>query len=199
MELENYLDRYVEYFLSIFTNVHARVAELSTQMCDAPDFAGLRHAVRKLKKASRRLDHRKAHAERRLKHTLKKLSRHHHKDCACRKFAKARAWVKKVFGVHEEEKAPYPQKWPEGAHVTPRIGRLPAWAEEQQDPKQGHHHRRHHHHHRGRDHHHKYCHKEHKRLRKLIRAVEDVQAVNKKLSTFEQGFISEEGIRDREW
>ncbi|EGO02058.1 hypothetical protein SERLA73DRAFT_177776 [Serpula lacrymans var. lacrymans S7.3] len=36
-------------------------------------------------------------------------------------------------------------------------------------------------------------------LRKFIKAAQRVRRVNKKLSAFEQGFISEGGIKDREW
>lgn len=36
-------------------------------------------------------------------------------------------------------------------------------------------------------------------IRKFIKAAKRVQAVNKKLSSFERGFISKEGIKDREW
>lgn len=35
--------------------------------------------------------------------------------------------------------------------------------------------------------------------RKFIRAVERVLAVNQKLVAYERGFISEGGIKDREW
>lgn len=35
--------------------------------------------------------------------------------------------------------------------------------------------------------------------RKLLKAIERVQAANKKLIRFERGFISKEGIKDREW
>ena len=35
--------------------------------------------------------------------------------------------------------------------------------------------------------------------RKLIRAVERVRAINQKLVAYERGFISEDGIKDREW
>jgi N-acetylated-alpha-linked acidic dipeptidase len=35
--------------------------------------------------------------------------------------------------------------------------------------------------------------------KKFIKAAKHVQAVNKKLSSFERGFISSEGIKDREW
>ncbi|KAH7344942.1 Zn-dependent exopeptidase [Rhizoctonia solani] len=173
-ELENYLDR---------------VSELATELSDAPNFDELRHAISRVKKASQKLDDRKAHAEHRLKRALEKvIHREKHHTCGHRKFAAARTWVKKVFGVHEE-KTPYPRKWPEGARVTPRIGRLPAWADEQKEKTKGHHHRKEHGHHN----------KEHKGIHRLIRAVKEVQAVNKKLSTFEQGFLSEEGIKDREW
>ncbi|KZT29249.1 Zn-dependent exopeptidase [Neolentinus lepideus HHB14362 ss-1] len=36
-------------------------------------------------------------------------------------------------------------------------------------------------------------------IRKFIKAAKRVQKVNKKLSSFEGGFISDEGIKDREW
>ena len=35
--------------------------------------------------------------------------------------------------------------------------------------------------------------------RKIIQAVERVRAVNQKLVAYERGFISEGGIKDREW
>lgn len=38
-----------------------------------------------------------------------------------------------------------------------------------------------------------------KLLRNLMKAARRVHSINKKLSSFESGFISEEGIRDREW
>jgi hypothetical protein len=116
-------------------------------------------------------------------------------------------WVKKVFGVYGEEakkveeKMEWPTKWPKGVRVTPRIGRLPAWAKEQQEKakESGHQHKEHRH---GRHGHHAHGHGHghgHGNLRKLIRAVKEVQAVNKKLSTFEQSFLSDDGIPDREW
>jgi N-acetylated-alpha-linked acidic dipeptidase len=35
--------------------------------------------------------------------------------------------------------------------------------------------------------------------RHLIKAIQHVQAVNKRLIAFERGFISKDGIKDREW
>ena len=35
--------------------------------------------------------------------------------------------------------------------------------------------------------------------KKLVKAIERVQVVNKKLIKFERGFISKDGIKDREW
>ncbi|CAE6426887.1 unnamed protein product [Rhizoctonia solani] len=169
-ELENYLDH---------------VVELATGLSETPNFTDLRHAITKVKKASKKLDDRKAVAEHRLKRALEKVI-HREKQGACshRKFAGARAWIKKVFGVREEKKSYYPQKWPKGARATPRIGRLPAWVDEQHERTKEHDHEE-----RG----------QHRNIRKLIRAVKEVQVVNKKLSTFEQGFLSGEGIKDREW
>jgi len=177
----------------------AIVTELSTQVSDAPDFTGLRHAIGKVQKASVALDHRKARAERRLKRALEKIGHRNHQSCSRRKFAKARVWVKKVFGVYEkeEEKVEWPTKWPKVARVTPRIGRLPAWSEEQEKAKENRHkHKEHRHRHHGHHGHHSHG---HGKLGKLIPAVKEVQAVNKKLSTFEQSFLSDAGIPDREW
>lgn len=36
-------------------------------------------------------------------------------------------------------------------------------------------------------------------IHKLVKAAKRVQSANKKLATFERGFISEGGIKDREW
>ena len=41
--------------------------------------------------------------------------------------------------------------------------------------------------------------KDWKLIKKIMKAARRVQAVNKKLVAFERGFISEEGIKDREW
>ncbi|KAJ1311382.1 hypothetical protein OPQ81_009875 [Rhizoctonia solani] len=174
-ELESYLDR---------------VAELATELSDAPNFDKLRHAISKVKKASQKLDDRKAHAKHRLERSLEKvIHRGKQHVCGHRKFPGARAWVKSVFGVHEEKKNSYSQGWPEGARVAPQVGRLPVSADEQKETKGRHHHNEQRHHHTN----------EHKGIRKLIRAVKEVREVNKKLSTFEQGFLSEEGIKEREW
>ncbi|CUA76771.1 Glutamate carboxypeptidase 2 [Rhizoctonia solani] len=177
-----------QYALELETYLEL-VTGLATKLPDAPNFPELRRAISKTKEASQKLDDRKARAEHRLKRALDKvIHRDNQHTCGHRKFATARTWVKKVFGVHEEKTA-YPHKWPGGARVTPRIGRLPAWTEEQREKTKGRHHgeqRRHHN-------------EEHKGIHRLIRAVKEVQAINKKLSTFEQGFLSEEGIKDREW
>ena len=42
-------------------------------------------------------------------------------------------------------------------------------------------------------------HRRRKLLKKIIKAAKRVQGINRKLATFESGFISSEGIRDREW
>ena len=43
------------------------------------------------------------------------------------------------------------------------------------------------------------AHGRHSHWKKLIKAAKHVHNVNKKLIAFEQGFISEDGIKDREW
>jgi len=91
-----------------------------------------------------------------------------------------------------------------GMQVTPRIGRYPAWLKEQREreeyasaygfaleaglgdnfPHLD-------------SHSHSECCS--RGLRKLKHAVKRVRAVNRKLCAFERGFISDEGIKDREW
>lgn len=69
-----------------------------------------------------------------------------------------------------------------GRVFKPRIGRYPAWAQEQQHAKRG------------------LAHDKprfpKKRLEKVIKRIREV---NQKLVAFERGFIHEEGIKDREW
>ena len=75
----------------------------------------------------------------------------------------------------------------------PRIGRLPGWIKEQEE--------------RAGENHGSQCPSErkpgpthcHHGLEGVIRAAKNVHDVNKLLSKFEKGFISKDGIKDREW
>lgn len=141
---------------------------------------------------------------------VKKLKKRHAK--LKRKIRKVLCRIKKVFG--KKCKSPHKKKLGdhqlaeiphEGAVVRPRIGRLPGWVQEQKEkmeqdtlyglavsagfegPR---------------------CAFESMTstspsdrfpILKLKKAIERIRAVNKKLQAFEKGFISEDGIPDREW
>jgi N-acetylated-alpha-linked acidic dipeptidase len=159
------------------------------------DFSPLRQSIGELKVASIHLDKEKEKAGNELKRLLKKWKRKHsiHK-----KLKKAWCRLRKALGKkchgHKHEQQEHNDHEPmqlgrgdQTVEIKPRIGRLPEWVKEQaerEDEKE-----------RQDD-----SHRGHRLpSRKFVRAVKRVQAVNKKLSTFERGFISEGGIKDREW
>ena len=167
------------------------------------NFGGLRRSLRELRDASLRLDKEKIRAHWQLKKALRKLR---HRSTIRHKLHKAYCKIRRWFGKkcrenrsHEHKHDAAPPVSPElvrgDGHVKfkPRIGRLPGWIKEQREQAgQGHgwhHHSRHkpgHGHGRS-------------GLKEVIRAAKHVHDVNKRLSKFEQGFISEDGIKDREW
>ncbi|KAF7798379.1 hypothetical protein EIP86_009600 [Pleurotus ostreatoroseus] len=161
-------------------------------------FHSLRHELHHLHKASIALDKEKAHAEADLKRIIKKLARRH---VIRRKIRRTLCKVGSVFGrschrrfqpneLERGQDRPIPPFQDGNGHVhRPRIGRAPVWLEEQRARHGCHVHGLSHGHHG----------KKHEVPKKLKKAIERVQRVNKKLVTFEKGFISEEGIKDREW
>jgi N-acetylated-alpha-linked acidic dipeptidase len=119
------------------------------------------------------LDKEKTQAEKKLKAILKKLFRHHgHSKCKSRRFRRMADWVKRIFGVqphHYEHVHQQTDAWKE------YLGPVDTLSLEDS----GHPHRF--------------------PIRKLIKAAKRVRKANKKLIAFERGFISESGIKDREW
>ncbi|KAI0939157.1 hypothetical protein AcV5_000651 [Taiwanofungus camphoratus] len=167
------------------------------------NFSPLRESIASLRSASESLDKEKHEAEHHLKHLIHRLVR--------RRIVRRRLWnvlckIKKIFGKkcgdkddeHEHERAhghrhhhqvlapPTAQKG--GRTIKPRIGRAPAWVREQRARE-------------GR----RSCQVQSHEFpggkigREIRRAVQRVRVVNKKLVSFERGFIHPDGIKDREW
>ncbi|GJE84372.1 Zn-dependent exopeptidase [Phanerochaete sordida] len=178
-----------------------RVESIADSQALDVDFSSLRTSLHKLQKASIALDEEKTEAEKALKKIIHKLVR---RKVIHRKARKAICAVKKLFGkechkkhhgheLHAKEDvavANIPSfTTEEGKAVHPRVGRAPVWVKEHQEGhKCGMHGKGHH-----KDHHKK------KLFKKLKKAVKRVQKANAKLVAFERGFISKEGIKDREW
>lgn len=179
--------------MDVFTRLscaymHYRVEAIASSSSLDVNFSSLRKSIRRLQTTSVALDKEKVQAERKLKKIMKKMVR---RRLVKRKIRRAFCKVKKLFG---KECAHHGSAQPDSIVnvpsftadtgspsriIKPRIGRAPAWAREQREGK---------------------CHlKPHRPPKKLLKAVERVRNANKKLVAFERGFISEEGIKDREW
>lgn len=161
------------------------------------DFSSLRSSLRSLQKASIALDEEKYEAEKELKKIIKKLVR---RKIIRRKVRKAWCKVKAFFGKECHKKGEehvgdeqasvvkVPTFTTEESRVFhPRVGRAPAWAEEHRDG------------HKCEMKAHGHKHKNKHLYKKLKKAVKRVRKANAKLVAFEHGFISKEGIKDREW
>jgi N-acetylated-alpha-linked acidic dipeptidase len=102
---------------------------------------------------------------------LKKLKKHHKRQSWLRRvWWKVRSWIKRVYGVRDGEESEEGRKWRLSKPKRERNGHCRGSGS-------------------GRKH----------LPPKFVKAIKDVQRVNKKLSSFERGFISEEGIKGREW
>jgi N-acetylated-alpha-linked acidic dipeptidase len=160
------------------------------------DFSPLRESIHSLKEASAALDTEKHDAEKQLKKIIKKIVG---RKILRRKVHKAVCKVKKVFGhecdghkggfrAHGMQDINVPSLPAEqGRNMQPRVGHAPVWVKDAHDA-----------HHRGAG----GCHirKDHNKHHKALKkAVKRVRKVNQKLVAFERGFISKEGIKDREW
>ena len=167
------------------------------------DFHALRLSFSELREASLELDKEKARAHWQLKKALWKFR---HRRAIRHRLRKIYCKVRRWFGKrchnkhrheHEHDSAPVvpPKIVQAGGRMEfkPRIGRLPGWIKEQGEQVAEHYgsHRD-----SGRRPGPGRC--EHG-LREVIHAAKHVRDVNKRLSKFEQGFISEDGIKDREW
>ena len=171
------------------------------------DFRKLRHSLSELQEASLRLDKEKVHAYWQLKRALWKLRHRRTIRHKLRKaYCKVRRWLGKKCHKkhghghkHEYESDVTPSvpvelvRGDEQVKFKPRIGRLPGWVREQGERTGGYHGS-----HRHAGHRQGHGHGRHGR-KEVIRAAKHVRDVNKRLSKFEQGFISEDGIKDREW
>ena len=157
------------------------------------------------------MDEEKNDAEETLKKLVKKWWKLHKRHRRFKKFVrklrhfikKAKAWLGIGKSEEEEEGCTHarhhhfkneadfmkqPTGLGESKRLKPRVGRYPAWVKEQRSEENG------------ENGHLVHMWKRNPRLaRRIIAAAKRVRAVNKKLTSFERGFISEEGIKDREW
>ncbi|OCH94344.1 Zn-dependent exopeptidase [Obba rivulosa] len=188
-ELEAYLDK---------------VESIASSAAIDVDFDSLRDSIHHLQHASKKFDKEKEEAERKLQHIVKRVAkhraiRHKVKEIICK--------IKSVFGLkctrgenlhachahhqhghgREVEQQVPSVETKSGQVVKPRLGRYMGILKE----KRAHEHGKHDEHTKGKLGKHLY--------KKLKRAVKRVRAVNKKLASFERGFIHEDGIKDREW
>ena len=151
--------------------VNARVEAAAASSTEVPDFTALRKAVKKVQLASFDLDREKRKAEKELMKILRKL-RSGHRD-KCTKFRRllhfVTRWIRRIFVAE-----------PPKHHVVDEVDAR-AWLEYlglDMENNTGHH---------------------HLPLKKLIKAAKRVSSANRKLISFERGFISEHGIKEREW
>lgn len=206
-ELDYYLNKYVptgHLFDRLFTNYTLRVEDIAGKQGFDADFSALRGSIQNLQKASVALDEEKNDAEKTLKKLVKKWWKLHHRHGRLRRFV--RKWIRKIKAWLKKEKAEEGctgtrhiettiKQLPglgESGRLRPRVGRYPAWLREQQE-KETHSEEqllerlKHH------------WTKRPKLAKQIIAAAKRVRAANQKLTSFERGFISEEGIKDREW
>lgn len=181
----------------------------TAQVAELKEFAELEAAIGAVQTASVALDKEKIEAEIAFREALKKLPSIPPMSACAKKrgsfLGRAAQWVKSVFGVPpvyvEEERS-----WE--AWVYRRLER--EQQREEGKGMEGEHHDPHHHHdekevegkhggHHHAEHHHPHSQIPHLPLPEFIKAAKRVQAANHKLRSFEHGFISEEGIPEREW
>ena len=177
-----------------------RVESIASTTSLDVDFSGLRNAIQSLQKASIKLDAEKTDAEKKLKKLLRKFARRHF---IRRKIRTGICKLRKLFGKpcrHQDASALSTSlalgltadKAFECSSMRakngllpfkPRIGRAPAWAQEQREwaaETQA-------------------FDKHRFPTKRFKKAVKRIREVNQKLKEFERGFIHEEGIKDREW
>ncbi|KAJ7167465.1 hypothetical protein C8R46DRAFT_995586 [Mycena filopes] len=180
------------------------IAEVALDSSFDVDLAPLRKSIVALQAASHSLDFEKASAEKDLRRMIHKWRKRQHK--LKKKLHKAYCRLRKIFGkkchkkfdleasAHGCKGETASEVWPHpGAASKLRVGRLPAFLDEQNGlnhevlaglavhggfngPLPG-----------------KFP------LAKFKKAVRRIRTVNKKLVSFEKGFISKDGIPDREW
>ena len=146
----------------------------------AVDFAPLRHSIKKLQIASFKLAKEKLKAQAKFRKILVSLAPPGHR---CKNqnqlWRRVRDWIKGVFGVEPPDGAmQHHEDWIRyldvGIHNTAAGNELAGHSTEEIGHRPF-------------------------PICKLIKAAKRVSKVNKKLKAFERGFISEGGIKDREW
>jgi len=166
-----------------------RVEDIASKALLDVEFQPLKKSIRKLQKASIALDKEKSKAQKDLSKLIQKWKKKHHRWHKLKRLArKIRCRVKKIFG----RKCACPHKRRDTAEVLGEaiidhdifMGMALHEGLEGHIQLLGQHHPHHGH---GLP------------LRKLRKLIRRIRTVNKKVSTFERGFISEEGIKDREW
>jgi N-acetylated-alpha-linked acidic dipeptidase len=166
-----------------------RVEELSFDSSISVNLAPLRAAIKELQFASIKFDHEKHVAERVLKGILGHWRPHKHHHAHQGFFASISSKCRNMF---RSDAADYISKKVETSSILTEDSNGVT--------------------HHGHKHHPSIAHDNHRSFfswpkmpwrrwakKRLIRAMKKVRKVNKKLSTFEQGFIHEDGIKDREW
>ena len=173
------------------------------------NFAPLRAAIKSLQFASLKLDAEKFAAERVLEHQLDKWRKDHprklrRKNGCMKRFLHR---LKSLFTWKNQDDGPVSMSAPANGRPQPSIERIPALIKERPE-KTGTDGKNH-----GNDHEvnvesgiwphlprpHWPHRKPHGLPPKLIKAAKAVRKINKKLTSFERGFIHEGGIKDREW
>jgi len=174
-----------------------RVEDIALKADPSPelDLSPLRDSIKKLQAASHHLDKEKSKAEHELIQIIRKWKRRHSfRSRLHRKVRRVGCWIKKLLGRDGQcacsrhgKMATQNEWWAHGPDVgvehelaytfalhagldTSDAEALTSLGLPRRFP-----------------------------IRRLKRAVRRVQAVNKKLTQFERGFISDEGIKDREW
>ena len=144
------------------------------------DFSSLRTSIKNLQETSLKLDQEKFDAEKDFKKLLKRLPGRRRSHCKRRSGAlrKVADWIKGVFGVPPPTEAELQQL--SRPTVDPLDEYLSYVSVNGDDNLET-----------------------HKKwsfpIYRFIKAAKRVSRANKKLIAFERGFISEEGIKDREW
>lgn len=200
LELDDYLDVYVTHLVVWDTLINlyysGSVESLTSSLSPPPDLSHLRKSIKHLQKTSVELDEEKVEAEKKFKELLEKVRRIID-DCPrwSRRgtgwYTNAKAWFQDLLGLKGPDNGlhvPMGKPSHHDHHFDLLIGDVfsdnPVSEDMLKDSVFSH---------TPVDLEKKFP------IHKFIRAARRLRKVNKKLATFEQGFISKEGIKDREW
>ena len=163
---------------SQFYSVENLVPSLGEKANDV-DFSPLRTSIKNLQETSLKLDQEKFDAEKDFKKFLRRLPSSRRSHCRRRSVAlrKVNDWIKGVFGVPSTEAELQRLSPPTLDSLDEYLSYVFAKGVDYFET--------------------------HKKwsfpIHRFIKAAKRVSRANKKLVAFERGFISEEGIKDREW